>query len=340
MMKFYGSKGNSIFLILTLLLIGEISVAVGNQQVAGSSPHFITVWQGENGQNHMNIKVVSGILDQLPLSVGDEIAVYSGTKCVGATILTSSINSLDNSTFPNISASQDDGSNNGFIENDVIIFKIWDSKNQKELQTTSVNYRSDNPFWSTSGKFNAGATSVVEIDFTSGITQTINFINGNNLFSTYLVPTDPDMSIVLKTLKDQGYLISVQDESGNSYSYSNKNKVWTNNIGSIQMTEGYLINLNSNCSLQINGNMINLPLDIPLHSGWNYISIPVIQTLDAMKMVQPLIDQNILVKVQDEKGNSIEKLRKSGAWINNVGTFYPGKAYKINVSSSAVLRFQ
>ncbi len=324
---------------LLLILIVFISSASGLQAQTPTS-HFTTVWQGENGQEHMNILVVSAVIEHQSLSVNDEIAVFSGSNCVGASKLSKDLNPSDNTSFVNILASKSDGASNGFVEGDSILFKIWDSSNKQEILVNSVSYRKDISSWLTTGKFSAGASSVAEIAANTESVQTLNFIKGNNLFSTYLVPSNPDVAVVMKSLTDAGYLVSVLNESGSSYSYSSKKRVWTNSIGSIEKTEGYLINVSTNCSLQVSGKMIDLPLTIPLKSGWNFISIPLNQSLDAMQTVQPLIDQGKLIKVQDEQGNSIEKLRKSGAWINNIKTFYPGKAYKIDVSSSTALTFQ
>jgi hypothetical protein len=77
-----------------------------------------------------------------------------------------------------------------------------------------------------------------------------------------------------------------------------------------------------------------------LKTGWNFISIPQIVAVDAMKIIQPLIDQKKLIKVVDELGNTIEASRKTGVWVNNIKTFYPGKSYKINLSSSSFITFQ
>lgn len=149
----------SMILAFALILISSYS--------GFALAHFNTVWQGENGQNHMNFLVVSAILEDLPLSVDDELAVFSGSNCVGVTKLTKSINPLDNTSFLAISASQDDGIApvNGYIANDDVVFKIWDSKNQKEMVAKAVTYRSEVASWSTNGKFTAGATSVVELVF-------------------------------------------------------------------------------------------------------------------------------------------------------------------------------
>lgn len=338
-MKNSAKKRGFVFMIQ--LLIGSC-IGLGSMilQAQETGMHFKTVWQGENGQNHMNILVVSALIEQTPLTVNDEIAVFSGQNCVGVTKLKKTVVPTDNSTFVSIFASQDDGSNNGFIENDQIVFKIWDAKNQKEINVNKVVYRDQIASWNSSGTFSGGSTSVVEIQNTSLLTQTIPLIKGNNLFSTYLIPSNTDMAVLVKDISDAGLLVSVQDEAGNSYAFSPKKKEWTNSIGSLEKTEGYLINVTANCDLKITGKLIDLPMDIPLQTGWNYISFPSTAAIDAMKLVKPLIDQQKLIKVQDEKGNSIETVRKSGVWVNNIGIFEPGKAYKINVSSNAVIRIQ
>ena len=333
MEQFYQASWKKSFVAFLLFFL-VISFIDGNKVSAAN--HFITVWQGQNGQNHMNFMVVSAILEKVPLSVDDELAVFSGLKCVGAAKLTKPINPADKSTFLSFSASQDDGSGNGFTENDTIIFKIWDNKNLKEIVAKSLVYRKDISTWLISGRFSASATSVVEITHNTELSQTINFVKGNNLFSSYLIPTNPDLSVAFKSLCDNKLLTKVQDEVGSTLAYSSTTG-WVNKIGSIQKTEGYLVTTTAACTLQINGQMISLPLDIPLKAGWNFISFPEMTAVNAMTVVQPLIDQNKLVKVQDELGNSIENLKRYGGWKNSIGNFKPGKAYKVNVSSACVL---
>jgi len=78
------NKRNS--LVAFILFFAAISLISGNQLSAAN--HFVTVWQGQNGQNHMNFMIVSAVLEKMPLSVDDELAVFSGSKCVGASKLT------------------------------------------------------------------------------------------------------------------------------------------------------------------------------------------------------------------------------------------------------------
>jgi hypothetical protein len=318
------------YILVLLVLFSGISLAAN---------HFTTVWDGQNGQNHMNFVVVSAISDDLPLNANDEIAIFSGAYCVGAKALTQSISLTNNTTFLSIPASQKDGVNNGFTENDTIIFKFWDNVNQKEMIAKAVTYRNNLSSWSTTGKFSAGATSVVEIVSYTELTQTIVLQSGYNMISTIVTPKDPTVSVVAKPLCDQGYLIKMQDEAGNSFENWGTTG-WVNNLGSIQKTEGYQVRVANNCQLQVCGRPVSLPLDIQLKAGWNMISFPYSSAVNAKTVVQSLIDQNKLIKVQDEAGHSIENWGIFGDWQNSIGNLMPGKAYKIKLNADATLTIQ
>jgi hypothetical protein len=315
------------FLVLLVLFSG----------LGYATNHFTTVWQGENGQNHMNFVVVSATLEDLSLSANDEIAVFSGSYCVGAKTLTESINISNPSTFLTIPASQKDGLNNGFTENDTIIFKIWDNANQKEMLGKSIIYRNNVYTWLTTGRFSAGATAVVEVLSFTEFTQTINLKTGYNMVSTYVTPKDPNFSVVTKPLSDLGFLLKVQDETGNSFENWG-NTGWINNLGAIQNTKGYQFRVANNCQFQISGRHVSLPLDIQLRSGWNIISFPYTESACPVAYVlKDLMDQNKLVKVQDESGYSIENWGMFGGWVNTIGNLIPGKAYKIKLNADAIL---
>lgn len=308
----------------------------------GSIPptHFIPVWNGENGLNHMNIMVVSADLEDLPLAINDEIAVFSGSKCVGSMRLSKTISPDDNSSFLTIPASQDDGSGNGFTINDTIVFKIWDNKNQQEMIAKAVVYKNNVSSWLTGGKYVAGATSVVEIVSYTEYSQTIQLKKGYNMISTFVSAQNPMACHVTQSLADAGYLTKLQDEAGNSLENWGSFGGWVNNIGNLEKTEGYKIKVTDNCALLVTGRPIALPLDIPLKSGWNIISFPRTDLVNAMNIIQPLIDQNKLIKVQDEAGNSIENWGIFGGWKNGIGYFTPGKAYKVKMNTGAVLAIQ
>ena len=302
--------------------------------------HFIPVWNGENGQNHMNFIVVSAILEDMPLTIDDEIGLFSGNSCVGAQILSKEIIGADNSTFLTIQASQNDGSGNGFNNNDSILVRMWDKSTSTEFLAKAVVYRNDMPDWITSGKYLAGATAVIEIVSYLEFTQTIELKKGYNLISANVIEENALACHITQPLVDQGNLVKLQDETGNSLEDWGSFGGWINNIGTIKTTEGYKIEVTNNCILQITGRPVALPLDISLKNGWNIISFPRTDMVDGMAVVKSLIDQGKLVKVQDEAGNSIEDWGIYGGWRNGIGNFIPGKAYKVKVNADAVLTIQ
>ena len=330
------TKAIAQLIFIALLLLFNFSSVFS--QTSYSASHFTTVWQGENGQNHMNFIVISAILDDFPLNAGDEIAVYSGSSCVGYTKLAQPIDNANSSTFSFLKASQDDGSNNGFIKNDTIVFKLWDGKNQREMPVQKVKYRNNLSTWITNGKYSDGETAVVEITSYTEYTQSIPLIKGTNIFSTFVIPSNPNFNVIMNPLCNLGTLINVLDESGNAFQYVTTSKSWVNNIGSLTPTEGYSISVNLNSTLLLTGKPVTLPLEIPLKKGWNIISYPHMDITNAMTVIQPLINQKNLVKVQDEKGNTIEKIKNG--WKNSIGNFAPGKGYKINVSTACTLTIQ
>ncbi len=169
----------------------------------------------------------------------------------------------------------------------------------------------------------------------STLTQSIYLEKGWNIFSTYLIPSNLNMEHLLEDLQTQNQLIEVQDENGNTYQKSENG--WENNIGEMKTTEGYKIRVANSCILRIQGDSVILPINIELKAGWNIISFPYNGSVDALRLLQPLIDDGILEKVQDEKGNSIENWGNLMGWVNEIGNFTDGEGYLAQVNKSGVL---
>ena len=303
--------------------------------------HFKPVWWNENGQNHMNFYIADAHINGVELEVNDEIAIYDGDLCVGAAKITTPINVSNENTYLFVKASQDDGSGNGFTSGNRISFKIWDYSKKAEARATSVTYKNDVAQWITTGNFVPGGTSVIELGSEQeeqvAVTRSIALEKGWNIFSANVLPEVMRMDAVQDKIQSMGYLVKVQDESGNTYERQNANDGWINNIGEIQQTEGYKIRVKSDCVLDITGQPVALPLNIFLRKGSNLISFPYNGSVDAMEIIQPLIDSGILEKVQDERGNSIEYWGSSFGWVNGIGNFNAGEGYLVQVNSNGEL---
>ncbi|MCY1723243.1 right-handed parallel beta-helix repeat-containing protein [Prolixibacteraceae bacterium Z1-6] len=319
-------------------VFGCDSTITTNLYVGQDPRHFIPVWDGENGQNHMTFVITEALVDSVKLGKGDEIAVFDNDLCVGAMVLSASINIDDENTYVFISASQDNGSSNGFTTGNNVTFKIWDSTEKVEKVINNVIYHDDLEEWITTGKYVPGGTSVVEIGYIYEdpiITQTIKLDKGWNIFSASVVPDDPDMKVIQQELRDSDFLFKVQDEIGRTY--EKIRNVWINNIGDMEQVAGYRIRVKTACNLDIIGTQVILPMNINVRTGSNLISFPYNGSVDAMQVIQPLIGAGILEKVQDQKGNSIEYWGSTIGWLNGIGNFVAGQGYMVQVNADGVL---
>lgn len=127
------------------------------------------------------------------------------------------------------------------------------------------------------------------------------------------------------------------DENGNSLEDFGFLGGWQNNIGNLNNTKGYKVNVIQTDTVEVTGVEVNLPVELLLSPGWNIISWPAGNEQDGLSVFQPLIDDGFLVKVMDESGSSIEDFGFLGGWQNNIGMLKPGKGYKVNVSTPCTL---
>jgi hypothetical protein len=184
----------------------------------------------------------------------------------------------------------------------------------------------------------SGCDSIVVTNLTilPTLTQNINLEKGWNIISSYVIPANNSMDSVMDKLRNDGNLVKVQDELDNTYEKLNNQAEWLNNIGSLEQTEGYKIRVVSDCNLEVTGRQIDIPLTIEIKKGLNLISFPINGSLDAMQVLEPLINSGILEKVQDEKGNSVENWGEFG-WINGIGNFNSGEGYILYAIGNGVL---
>ena len=76
---------------------------------------------------------------------------------------------------------------------------------------------------------------------------------------------------------------------------------------------------------------VDFAIDFTL--GWNIFSSPVIPDSSDMEFVfSDLINENTLLKIQDETGASLEDHGTFGGWVNNIGNLHPAEGYKVKVA--------
>lgn len=296
--------------------------------------HFTKNWSG-NPYLPMNIYITSAKIENLSLKTGDEIAVFSNGNCVGAIRLNDSI---PQNGFIQVIVSMDDPTTNevdGFIPNDTIIYKFWNSNTQQEVELVNASYTQG------TGRFVQQASAVVDLNGYLYLTQSIGLTGGWNIISLNVQPNDFNMLNIFNPLIASNILIKVQDETGNAIEKLPQPIGWINNIGNWNPTEGYYTKIqpNSSASLITTGIKISLPLVVALNNGWNIISYPLQTEQNGLLILQDLINDGKLVKLQDERGNAIEYLPEPIGWVNNIGNFKPGEGYYIKVNSNTSLTY-
>jgi hypothetical protein len=182
-----------IFLGFMLLLIGK----------PASAQHFNPVYSG-NPYLPMNILIDEVMVDyNQQLSNGDEVAVFditdSGTEiCVGVTTVD---NASDSKNNLHIIAGADDPTTqvqDGFISGHDILFKIWDSTENKEIVLIKAYFDNNfDQYYTTQGTALAELYAFTYETWTGSVDTLWNNVNNWNfnkipdLTFDVLIPNDP-----------------------------------------------------------------------------------------------------------------------------------------------------
>jgi len=295
--------------------------------------HFTPDWT-ENGVDHMNINIYSAKIDGVELESGDEIGIFDGNSCVGVGTVKETL-ALEKTL--DIIVSGNDGTGNGYTPGNAISYKLYDKSQDRELNNVTAVYSNTDLSWSTNGKFDIGATAFVKLIGSANINQEIALSAGWNIISANVTPANLNLKDLFQNLIDEAKLKKVMDEAGKTIENFGAFGGWKNNIGNLNTSKGYKVNVIASTTLSLLGTPVQLPLDIALNAGWNIISYPSANLQDAKTLFQSLIDAGKLRKVMDESGKTIENFGAFGGWKNNIGNFLPGKGYRVNVTTSCIL---
>jgi hypothetical protein len=143
------------YLVIVILLLTVSSFAQGHFKVAYS----------DNGQDHMNIFVITATINGVALETGDEIAAFDDKICCSKTILKQAIVISNKNSFAEIAPSRkDEGELNGYTIGNTIKFKIWDSRKSMEFSEIKAEFiNQENGQTITPIAFSPGATAFVKL---------------------------------------------------------------------------------------------------------------------------------------------------------------------------------
>lgn len=276
-------------------------------------------------ENH-RFYIYSATLDGVDLSPGDEIGIFDGGVCIGAKKITETVTSEN---FIIIDATKDypfTTEIDGFQTGNSLNFNVWDSTNQN-LYPKCTYYISSGPH-----TYETGVTYGYLEFFKDE--QTIELAENWNIISFAVMPEDANLQSILSPLIQDGSILKIQDEAGNAIEELPAPIGWINNIGDMAYTEGYKVKAAFPDTLTIKGVRAVHPMSMRLVPGWNIMGCPWLNPLPTMAYFDYWVDNNRLIKVQDEAGNAIEELPAPIGWIDNIDTLYPGEGYKVKLAET------
>jgi hypothetical protein len=201
---------------LTISCLGSVLFAsLTNQPESVTPKHFQVQLRGHPFEP-MNIFVVEARVDGEYLNVGDEIAVFNGDQCVGASVVQ---HPLSVNTPLEIIASKDDGSGNGFKPGDKIRFKVWRSNTGEEgiFDAEGVQYLDpDKAELISASMFEGFGTAVVAINLvTTSVVEHVAMPQSYHLYQNHPNPFNPATTISYDLPEVTDVRIEIYDLQGN-----------------------------------------------------------------------------------------------------------------------------
>ncbi len=161
--------------------------------------------------------------------------------------------------------------------------------------------------------------------------QTFDLSVGYQFISSYIIPTDPDMMIVMLDILNEN-LDFIRNSSGQMLHKIGPN--WVNGIGNWIVEEGYLLKMFGIDSFTIEGESVEPSTPINLYTGYQIISYFHTLPMNAMFAFETIIDDDL----DFIRNSSGQMLRKIGSvWVNGIGDCNPGDGYLVKMYSNDIL---
>jgi hypothetical protein len=160
------------------------------------------------------------------------------------------------------------------------------------------------------------------------ISQEIDLVNGWQMFSTYLVPVNSQISVTLLPVVEN--ILIVKDEDGYVY--------WPEyNVNYIQFMvhgRGYQVKMTQSDTLVVYGNYFpSNTIPINLSTGWHIIGYLRTTPADISSMLFSINSAIIIVK------NGAGLVYWPSYNLNQIGNMNPGEGYQLKISSSCTLTY-
>lgn len=257
-----------------------------------------------------------------PLQNGDAIGVFfirdNAQVCAGFSIWQTGSN-MSITAWAN---DQQTTVKDGFVEGELITYKIWDESEQREFDAV-VTYQSGGPNFATNGVL-ALASLIGQTTVTHGLA----LASGWNMISSFVDPANPDLQTLFASILPN--LVIVKNGAGQVF--------WPqfniNTIGNWNVRDGYQINMKTATTLSIIGAQATPEATtISLNQGWNLIAYLRNSSMSIEIALAGIANRIVIVK------NNAGQVYWPQFNINTIGSLQPGEGYQINVSQATTLMY-
>ena len=173
-----------------------------------------------------------------------------------------------------------------------------------------------------SGNSGSAIRTVTVVASSSGETQTLNLKEGWNLVSFYVEANDMTTANVLAPLQDR--LLQVKNLT---QSYDPSNPPFLNTLSSLNVKDGYWLNVSEDVSLDVQG-QVPMGASISVKSGWNLVGYP---RLNGEAVANELTSLGSTVLQIKDLESSYDP--NNPPFLNTLSTMAPGSGYWLNVDA-------
>jgi hypothetical protein len=307
---------------------------------AGETSDWSSVWsfttEADDGEMHfsytstsieMSIKIPADAdltLDGVALANGDEIGVFTQDGvCAGAVVWEEEL------VFFSVYGATSTPPADGFEEDEEMVYKVWDASENMEVEVSSVTHSDFLGNW-INGEFDSSVPfkQLDELTAVSTYTQTINFVSGWNLFSSYIVAPDADLAVVMAPVEDD-MVIMRNDQSKIYYPSGDYNQ-----IGDFDNHDGYNAYFTSTASLDIEGTKITPEEEeITLGTGWSLVGYLRDSDLNIETALADIEDNLLIVR------DGASHIYYPSGGYNTIGDMEPGKGYQMFMTTADALTY-
>ena len=272
------------------------------------------------GNNATIIIENSGAIDfcERDIHNGDAIGVFYKD---GSTEICAGYGIWDGASIMVFAAWGDDSQTiekDGFNSMENYTFKMWDSDLGEEFYVNK-HIKSGNSVYLPNT-----ITRIDEMEAICSVTQSVIFINGWNIVSSYVTPENDSLIAIVRPIADN--MVIAKNNLGKVYLPQDNH---FDQIGKWELEEGYLVYITQADTLEIEGDAAAVGTSIDLINGWNLISYLFADGQDAVTALANISDNVIIVK------NNLGKVYlPQDNHFNQIGDLVAGEGYLLYIDQA------